>query len=219
MFFFIQLLATDPLAYLVALAALAFSLVLHNIAQASLASAFGDGTARLRGFTSTEPRLHLDTFYLIWLAVFGFAIPTQIPLNSYAFSKQGPREALVWWSGPLAMIVWAFVLVTTAVLMSRFGGVALEGVANGLSQGAIRVLSLGVVFLFPVPPLPGARAVFAIGSQQVRGWLRDLEGWMARSPFSFMLIFVVLSILGVTGALSNLFLSIFLAILSAVGLA
>jgi hypothetical protein len=218
MFFFIQLLATDPLAYLVALAAIAFSLVLHNVAQAATASAFGDGTARLRGFMGTEPRLHLDTMYLLWLAIFGFALPNQIPLNSYAFSRQGAREALVWWSGPLAMIVFAFLLITSAVLMLRFGGGALEGLANGLNQGAGRVLSLGVIFLFPIPPLAGARAVFAVGNAQVRGWLRDLEVWMSRSPFSFMLIFIVLSLLGVTGALSGFFYRIFIAILGVFGL-
>jgi hypothetical protein len=217
MFFFIQLLAIDPLAYLVALVTLAFSLVLHNVAQASVASAFGDGTARLRGFTSTEPRLHLDTYYLIWLAVFGFALPTQIPLNSYAF-RQGSREALVWWSGPLAMIVWAFLLITAFVLTLRFGGDALEGLANGFGQGATRVLSLAVVFLFPVPPVAGARAVFAVGSPEVKRFISSLEVWMSRTPFGFMIIFVVLSVLGVTGAISRFFLNIFQAILGVFGL-
>jgi hypothetical protein len=217
MFFFIQLLAVDPLAYLVALVVLAFSLVLHNVAQASVAAGFGDGTAKLRGFTSTEPRLHLDTYYLIWLAVFGFALPSQIPLNSYAF-RQGSREALVWWSGPLAMVLWAFVLVTAYLLTLRFGGDALEGLANGFGQGASRVLSLAVVFLFPVPPVAGARAVFAVGSSEVKRWISSLESWMNRTPFGFMIIFVVLGVLGVTGAISRFFLGVFLAILSAFGL-
>jgi len=218
MFFFIQLLATNPLAYLVALAVLAFSLVLHNIAQASLASSFGDKTAALRGFTGSEPRVHLDTIYLIWLAVFGFAIPTQIPINSYVFAKQSAREALVWWSGPLGMILWAFVLFAAGVATLRFGGSALEGLASGLQFGASQVLGLAVVFLFPIPPLSGAKALFAIGNAQVRSALSNLEMWMSRSPFSFMIIFVVLGALGITGAISRFFLGIFTAVLSAVGL-
>lgn len=217
MFFFIQLLATDPLAYLVALATLAFSLVLHNIAQASLAAGFGDKTAALRGFTASEPRIHLDTMYLIWLAVFGFAIPTQIPVNSYVFAKQSAREALVWWSGPLAMILWAFVLFTAGIATLRYGGNALEGLAGGLQYGASQVLGLAVVFLFPIPPLSGAKALYAIGNAQVRNSLSNLEMWMSRSPFSFMIIFVVLGALGITGAISRFFLSIFTAVLSAVG--
>ena len=216
--FFIQLLATNPLAYLVALVTLAFALVLHNVAQASVAAALGDSTAKLRGFTSTEPRLHFNTLYLIWLAVFGFALPTTIPLNSYAFSKRGSSEALVWWSGPLAMILWAFVLFTASILTQRFGGVALEGLSGGLIYGAGSVLGLGVVFLFPIPPLPGARAVFAVGSPEIRRGITSLEQWMSRTPFSFMIIFVILSVLGVTGAISRFFLTIFTAILQAVGL-
>ena len=217
-FFFIQLLATDPLAYLVALATLAFSLVLHNIAQASLAASFGDKTAALRGFTGSEPRVHLDTMYLIWLAVFGFAIPTQIPVNSYVFAKQSAREAFVWWSGPLAMILWAFVLFAAGIAALRFGGDALEGLATGLQYGASQVLGLAVVFLFPIPPLSGAKALYAVGNAQVRSSLSNLEMWMSRSPFSFMIIFIVLSILGITGAISRFFLNIFMAVLNAVGL-
>lgn len=218
MFFFIQLLATDPLAYLVALATLAFSLVLHNVAQASLAAGFGDKTAALRGFTSTEPRIHLDTMYLIWLAVFGFAIPTQIPVNGYAFAKQSAREALVWWSGPLGMILWAFVLFAAGIATTRFGGEALEGLARGLQFGAGQVLGLAVVFLFPIPPLSGAKALHAIGNAQVRSSLSNLEMWMSRSPFSFMIIFVVLGALGITGAISRFFLSIFTVVLQTLGL-
>ncbi len=218
MSFFIQLLATDPLAYLVALVTLAFALVLNNVVQASVASLMGDRTAKLRGFTSTEPRLHLNSIYLIWLVLFGFALPNQIPLNSYAFSKTPAREALVWWSGPLTMVVWAFVLFVAYVLTLRFGGDALLGLGQGFAVGASRVLGLATLFLFPVPPLPGARAVYAIGSPEIRRGLASLETWMNRTPFGFMIIFIVLSILGVTGAISGFFLNIFQAILQAVGL-
>jgi Zn-dependent protease len=217
--FFIQLLGLDPLAYFVALVTLAFALVLHNIAQASIAAAMGDSTAKLRGFTSTEPRLHFNTFSLIWLAVFGLALPTTIPLNSYVFSKRASSEAFVWWSGPLVMVVWSFLLFTASLLTARFGGEALLSLAKGFDYGASNVLSLGVIFLFPVPPLDGARAVFAVGSPEIRRGIASLEQWMSRTPFSFMIIFVVLSVLGVTGAISGFFLNdIFTPILQAVGL-
>ncbi|NJK46159.1 MAG: site-2 protease family protein [Pleurocapsa sp. SU_196_0] len=215
--FFIQLLATDPLAYLWLWRRWRSLWCCITSRRRRWQRLLGDSTAKLRGFTGTEPRLHLDTFYLIWLAVFGFAIPTQIPVNAYAF-RQGSREALVWWSGPLAMVLWAFVLFTAYTVLSQFGGDALGGLALGFAYGASRVLSLAVVFFFPVPPVAGAKAVYAVGSPEVKRWVSSLEMWMNRTPFGFMIIFVVLSVLGVTGAISGFFVQIFVAILGLFGL-
>jgi Zn-dependent protease len=170
--------------------------VLHNVAQALIASQVGDGTAKLRGFASTEPQVHMDAFSLIWLAIFGFGIPRTIPLRMYG--KKG-QEAFVWLSGPLFMLIWAFVLLLVGTALTRFGGEAVTSLASGLYLGAGQSISLAVVFLFPIPPLDGARALAAVGTPEIRRSLANLEQWMSRTPFSFFLIFLVLSFTGILG--------------------
>ncbi len=207
---FIQLLGSDPLSYVVALVALAFGLVLHNVAQALIAARLGDGSAKLRGFASTEPQVHMDAFSLIWLAIFGFGIPKSIPLRLYGKNSQ---EAFVWLSGPLFMLIWAFVLLLIGTALSRFGGDAVGSLVNGLYIGASQSISLAAVFFFPIPPLDGARALAAVGTPEIRRSLGNLEQWMSRTPFSFFLIFLVLSFTGILGFVTSPIISLMTSLL------
>jgi hypothetical protein len=217
--FFIQTLGQDPLAYLIALFILAFGLVLHNVVQALLANAFGDSSAKQRGFTSTSnPTLHLDSFSWIWLAIFGFALPTSIPVRLY--NRQYAKEAGVWLSGPLSMLLWAFLMLLAASLMGLFLGNddSLRSVTFGLVLGAFNSISLAAIFIFPIPPMDGARALFAVGNSQIKNTLASLEQWMSRTPFGFMLIFLVLSLTGILSLVRGPILSAMLGLLDAFGL-
>lgn len=188
--FFIQYLGQDPLAFLIALFILAFGLVLHNVFQALLANAFGDPSAKQRGFTSTSnPTLHLDSFSWIWLAIFGFAVPTSVPVRLY--NRQYAKEATVWLMGPISMLLWAFLMLLGASLItaSAAGDDSLRSVTFGLILGAFNSISLAAIFIFPIPPLDGARALFAVGNSSIKNFLSNLEQWMSRTPFGFMLIF------------------------------
>ncbi len=196
--YFIQYLGSDPLQYLIALFLLAFGFVLHNVCQALLANAFGDPTAKQRGFTTTgNPMLHLDSFSWIWMAIFGFAIPSSIPVRLY--SRQQSKEALVWLIGPISMMLFAFIilLVTSILLVITQGNDSFASLLGGLYLGFQVLTYAAVMYLFPIPPLDGARALFAVGSPSVREQLSKLERWMAGLPFSFMLIFFVLSVTGI----------------------
>ena len=137
--FFIQLLGQNPLVYLIALAAILFALVLHNITQAFVAQSFGDSTARQRGFTSTEPQRHLNSFSLVYAALLGFGIPNQIPVMTRNIRGRGGPEALVWLAGPLGMIAFAFVLLVVSALLQRFAPVDFQVVATALQTAAARL--------------------------------------------------------------------------------
>jgi hypothetical protein len=216
--FFIQLLGSNPLVYLIALAAILFSLVLHNIAQAFAASSAGDSTAKLRGFTSTEPQRHLNTFSLIYVALLGFGIPNQIPVSRNIRGRGGP-EALVWLAGPLGMIGFAFVLLVVSGLVRQFAPGDLLLVASALYTAALFVVQIAVVFLFPVPPMAGASALAAVGGQGAREFLRTMESFIQRLyPFGFMLIFIILSFTGVLGFVTNIVMNLLSGLLSLVGL-
>ncbi|MFN3265218.1 MAG: hypothetical protein ACK41E_00085 [Deinococcales bacterium] len=217
--FFVQYLGQDPLAYLIALFILAFGLVLHNVFQALLANAFGDPSAKQRGFASTNnPTLHLDSFSWIWLAIFGFALPNSVPVRLY--NRQYAREASVWLMGPLSMLVWAFLMLVLASLLTAFAGSddSLRSVIFGLVLGAFNSISLAAIFIFPIPPLDGAKALFAVGNSTIKRTLASLEQWMSRTPFGFMLIFLVLSLTGILAFVRLPILGVMLGILQALGL-
>jgi Zn-dependent protease len=204
---------------MIGLFVLAFGLVLHNVFQALLANAFGDSSAKQRGFASTSnPTLHLDGFSWIWLAIFGFAIPTSVPVRLY--NRQYSKEALVWLFGPITMLLWAFAMLLVGSLVVQFTGTddTFRSVTFGLAIGAFNAISLAVIFLFPIPPMDGARALFAVGNSSIKNTLASLEQWMSRTPFGFMLIFLVLSITGILSFFRGPVLALMIGLLDALGL-
>jgi Zn-dependent protease len=215
---FIQELFTSPLTYLMALAAMAFGLVLHNVVQALVAASLGDNTAKSQGFTSTEPRAHINPIYLIWLAIFGFAIPNTIPVKSYNLRGRSSSEVLIWLLGPISLVVWAFVLILVGALLNKFVGDSAQSIVKGFYSGAGNVISLAVLFIFPVPPLDGARAVRAFGNREINRVLDQIEQFTNSTPFGFMIIFIVLSFLGVTRVMTIAVASVISSILQSVGL-
>jgi Zn-dependent protease len=215
---FIQELFTSPLTYLMALAAMAFGLVLHNVVQAQVASSLGDQTAKSQGFTSTEPRVHINPIYLIWLAIFGFAIPNTIPVKSYNLRGRASSEVLIWLLGPLSLVIWAFVLILVGALLNKFVGDSAQSIASGFFSGAGNVISLAALFIFPVPPLDGSRVVRAFGNREINRVMDQIEQFTNSTPFGFMIIFLVLSYLGITRAISGAIIAVIVAILQAIGL-
>ncbi len=197
---------------------MAFGLVLHNVVQALFAASLGDDTPKSRGFTSTEPLVHLNPTYLLWLAIFGFAIPNIIPVKSYNLRGRSSSEVLVWLLGPLSLVVWAFVLILVGALLNKFVGDSASAVISGFFAGATHVIGLAVLFIFPVPPLDGARALYAVGNREINRVLDQIERFTNSTPFGFMIIFMVLSYLRVITVISGAVISLIVAILNAVGL-
>lgn len=207
--FFVQLLAIDPLAYLVAFAAAAFGLVVHNLFQAWLADRYRDGEPRRYGFLSVEPRVHLDALGVLFLALLGFGMPRMVPTRLY-----GTKAAQVALMGPLGFFVTALVYVVLERLLLKAGS-ATHSIALGFDQAAMIMISLAAVFLFPVPPLDGARVVYAIGGSEARRFMDQLQSY---GPIGFLLIFMVLNYTGILPAISNGLLGLIARILAAVGL-
>lgn len=205
----------DSLAILIAFAAALFGLVLHNVVQALVASSQGDDSPKTYGFASTDPRVHIEPLYLLFFALLGFAIPRPIPLNPRNVRGRGGPEALVWLSGPLALVLWAFVLLLASSLLSRFVGGEAGSLLIGLALGAQFATSFAAVYLIPVPPLDGARALLAVGNLETRRFMRQLEGY---GPIGFLLIFVVLSFTGILRSITNAITGVLLGLLGVFGL-
>jgi Zn-dependent protease len=202
--FFIELLARDPLAYLVAFAAGAFGLVIHNLFQAYLADRYKDGEPRRYGFLTAEPRVHLEGLGLIFLALIGFGFPRMVPWR--LFGVKGAQTALM---GPLGFFVAAFFYILLGRLLEGLGP-ATASIALGMQVAGSLMIGHAAVFLFPVPPLDGARVVYAIGSPEARRFMDQLQSY---GFLGFIVIFLFLSLTGIlpavraglTGLLHSLF--------------
>lgn len=205
--FFFDLLGRDPLAYLVAFAAAAFGLVVHNLFQAYLADRYKDGDPRRYGFLTVEPRVHLDGLGLLFLALIGFGFPRLVPWRLF-----GPKAAQTALMGPLGFFVAAFFYILLGRLLENLGPLT-SSIAQGMQVAGSLMISHAAVFLFPVPPLDGARVVYAIGSPEARRFMDQLQSY---GFIGFFLIFLVLNLSGILPAirlgLSGLLNSLFAAI-------
>lgn len=188
---FFELLGRDPLAYLVAFAAGAFGLVIHNLFQAYLADRYRDSEPRRYGFLTLEPRVHLDALGLLFLALLGFGFPRLVPWRLF-----GPKGAQVALMGPLGFFAAAFLYILLGRVLEPLGP-ATSSLAQGLQTAGSLMVGHAAVFLFPVPPLDGARVVYAVGSPEARRFMDQLQSY---GFVGFFVIFLVLNLTGILPA-------------------
>jgi len=178
-------LLNDPPVFLVTFAFAVLGLLLHNLFQAYLADRYGEAAPRRYGFLSWDLRVHLEPLGLVLLLLLGFGWPRFVPT-----SLPGRKGALVALMGPLGFFTAAFLYGLLArFLPYPFG--------EGLLEAQRLMLLHAAIYLFPVPPLDGARALYAVGGLEARRFLDQVS---ALGPVGFLLIFLVLSYAGVTGS-------------------
>lgn len=197
-----------PLVFLVAFAAASFGLVVHNLVQAWLADRYGDTLPRRMGFLTLDAKVHLDALGVLFLALFGFGWPKSVP-----FRLNGRKGLIVALSGPVGFLLAAFAYLLLAAVLPR--GYGLEQIAYGLQVAAAIMVVEAAVFLFPVPPLDGARAVYAAGSYESR---RMMDRIASYGPIGFITIFLILSFTGVIGAVQAGLMGFLQTLLHALGL-
>lgn len=178
---------------------LLISLPFHEFSHALAAYRLGDGTARLFGRLTLDPRAHLDpvgSMLLIFTVIFGFgfgwAKPTPVnPLN-LRYGKWG--EAIVAAAGPLSNLV----LAIAASIPLRFivaSGIHLDYLATVLYVFAYINLLLMVFNFIPIPPLDGSKVLFAFLDDRTAYQIRPvLEQY---GPFLLLLLILLPSFGGV----------------------
>ncbi|UCH25578.1 MAG: site-2 protease family protein [Trueperaceae bacterium] len=202
----------NPTVLIISAIVMIMALIFHNIVQAWVASRYGDHSPKLNGFMNFDPQQHLEPFGVLFLFLLGFGWPKTITVNSRNYRGRGRQEALVWYSGPLAYLVVAFVTYLIAALVSNTGE---RDVATAfLVTGDVAILH-AVINLFPVFPLDGARAALAWGNPEVRRVIGEIAKF---GILGFVLVFFVLSAIGVTSAIMLFFRGLLFGLLRALGL-
>ena len=201
---------------------LGISLPFHEFSHALAAFRLGDGTARLFGRLTLDPRVHLDpvgSLLLVFTVLFGFgfgwAKPTPVnPLN-LRYGKWG--EAIVAAAGPLSNLV----LAIAGSIPLRFivaAGMDVEFLSRVLFIFVYINVLLMVFNFIPIPPLDGSKVLFAFLDDRTAYQVRPaLEQY---GPFLLLLLILLPSFGGVNplGQIFNAFVSPLLHLLTGLSL-
>ena len=151
---------------LVVLVMLGIAFPIHEFAHALAAYRLGDGTAKLMGRLTLDPRAHFDPMgglllaATVMLTTFGFGWAKPTPYNPR--NLQGGRwgEAIVSAAGPISNLVLA---IAGALPLRYINATGMDAglVGSFLSFFVTINLVLMVFNLIPIPPLDGSKVLFA----------------------------------------------------------
>ncbi len=182
--------------FVVDLAILIYSVILHEIAHGYVADLLGDPTARLARRLTLNPIPHIDPIMTIALPsllafsgsgiIFGAAKP--VPVDPFNFREPKKDMAIVALAGPLTNLaiavgltilfrVFSLTITDTSVL-----SVLLKILGTAITWN----VALAIFNLFPLPPLDGFKVLTGLLPDEMSIELQKLE------RFGFMLIFFVL---------------------------
>ncbi|MCX4162178.1 MULTISPECIES: site-2 protease family protein [Paraburkholderia] len=178
-----------------------FAITLHEAAHGYVARMLGDNTAYVLGRVSFNPMRHIDPLGTIVIPLvlyfatsgafmFGYAKPVPVAFGNL----RNPRWGSLWvaLAGPgcnfVQALVWGVVGVVLAV-----AGVDEPFFTRMAAAGVGVNLVLGVLNLFPLPPLDGGRVLVALLPTRAAIALSRIE------PYGF---FIVMALV-MTGALTR----------------
>lgn len=194
--------------FLIVIAILVISTVLHEMAHGGVAYLLGDTTAKENGRLSLNPLKHIDPYmsilvpivlYLLGGPVFGGAKP--VPIDSRKL-KWGPwGMALVAIAGPLTNFLLALIVFLVGYFSGAFiseGGELYYSGKMGYILEEAMFINLGfcIFNLIPIPPLDGSRILYAIAPDGARRFLEGAE--------KYGMIIVLLLVMVFSSALSRI---------------
>jgi Zn-dependent protease len=182
-----------------------FAITLHEAAHGYVARMLGDNTAYVLGRVSFNPMRHIDPIGTIVIPLvlyfatsgafmFGYAKPVPVAFGNL----RNPRWGSLWvaLAGPLCNFVQALLWGVFGVALAALN--IDEPFFTRMARAGVFVnLVLGVLNLFPLPPLDGGRVLTALLPVRPAMVLARLE------PFGF---FIVMALV-MTGTLTRFWLS------------
>ena len=195
--------------YIIIVAVLLFSVIVHEVAHGFIAYKRGDSTAKLLGRLTLNPISHIDIFGSIILPailmvtgapVFGWAKP--VPINMY--NLKNPKTDMIFVS--LAGITANFLLALCAgifmfVIRTFFANTDIMVSMYVIFQYVIVINIVLFIFnLIPIPPLDGSRVVLFM----LPGELAQKYAQLERYGFWIILILLMTNVLWkIIGPMAN----------------
>jgi len=173
-------------------AALIYSVVIHEVSHGVMAYALGDPTAKHAGRLTLNPFKHLDLFGSFLLPLFlyfttgftvGYAKP--VPYNPNNLNDQRYGPAKVAFAGPASNIILALLF---GVAYRAMVGTTISPTMLDLMRGVILInLSLAIFNLTPIPPLDGHWLLLTA----LPGRFLELRQFLYRYSLPLLFVFII----------------------------
>ncbi len=158
----LNLLFTNPIAFLVLAVALIAAVTIHEFAHAWMADYLGDPTPRIQGRLTLNPRAHLDPLGTIAILLVGFGWGKPVIFDPFNLRHPKRDAALIALAGPASNIVFAVIL---SFALHLFPLIPLYSpLANMLIYLNIM---LAVFNLIPIYPLDGEKIFLGLLPQDL----------------------------------------------------
>lgn len=179
----LKLLFNDPIAFVLLVIPLLYSVVIHEVAHGWVANRMGDPTARLLGRLSLNPLKHLDPIgtLMLFLVGFGWAKPVPINMNNIADRRKG--LIFVSSAGILANILLAFGTLLVDRLLGPPSSRTIFLMVNSMAYINITLAALNLI---PIPPLDGSKILMGFASRNTQYFLARIE------PYGFFILIALL---------------------------
>ncbi len=201
----LTLLFSDPLAFLLLVPVLLYSVIAHEIAHGWVAYFFGDKTAKYAGRFSLNPAVHLDPIGTLTIFLVGFGWAKPVPVD---YASLRSRRAII--SVSLAGCLANILIATLAIFLLQFAPIQNSQLLGPILLTAAKInITLGALNLIPIPPLDGYRVLAEFLPWNAKYRLMLLE------PFGFFIIIILLW-LGILGPLINFVYNLILGLIAIV---
>jgi len=177
----INLLMSDPVAFVVLAVLLLYSVILHEVAHGWVAYKMGDGTAKWQGRLTLNPLKHLDPIGSLMLLIVGFGWAKPVPVNLGNIPAPQRRKGLILVSaaGITANIIIAFCALLVWRLLSPELGGMIDLMLKLLSYINIMLAAFNLI---PIPPLDGSKILMGFIPGSFSRVLYQIE------PFGFYIV-------------------------------
>lgn len=180
----ISLLFKDPIAFIILVIPLLYSIIFHEIAHGWVAYLFGDKTAKWAGRLSLNPVVHIDPIGTLLLFIFGFGWAKPVPVNYNNLKNLRIGLICVSLAGCLVNILIA--TVSLFLIQTVFKG------NNGFIPSVLFVVAriniiLGALNLIPIPPLDGSKILMGFLPYRAQISFAQLE------PYGLIILFVLIA--------------------------
>jgi len=207
---------------------------LHEAAHAWMADKKGDSTARSLGRLTFNPLKHIDPIGTIlvpalMLTFTGFAFGWAKPVPVNMRNLRNPQKDMIWvaLAGPasnfIMAILWAVFLNISVLFVNNESSISLFLLLMPVAGITINVI-LGVLNLFPVPPLDGGRILAGLLPPKAAEQYAKIEPYgffivialMLTGVLSYIIFPVIHWVLIVISSVSGLQIEVFYRLLSAI---
>jgi len=160
--FLTLLFSSIPLAF-AWIAAILFSLTVHEFSHGLVAKWRGDLTAEREGRLTLDPRAHIDPMGFIPLLLFGFGWAKPVPFNPYNLKNPKWDSVLIALAGPLSNLFLASLAAIALRILAISSPLDPFNLLTAFLFFVILLnLFLALFNIIPVHPLDGSKLFFAL---------------------------------------------------------